>query len=120
MRSHGFLAESGAMSACACSVPRKERGPIAMGPLRRRALLAALLVAEDMAASGDSPPNLKRGGGSMVPWKALSIVPLVTMILAGCASLDRGFSAPAARLLGGQTELGKGDRVELCRAESPR
>ena len=56
------------MSARACSVPRKERGPIAMGPLRLRALPAALLVAGNMVASGDWRPNLKRGGGSsMVP-----------------------------------------------------
>ena len=44
----------------------------------------------------------------MVRWTSLSVVPLVTMILTGCASLDRDSGAPAARLLGGQTELGKG------------
>ncbi len=44
----------------------------------------------------------------MARWTSRSVVPLVAMILTGCASLDRGAGAPAARLLGGQTELGKG------------
>ena len=44
----------------------------------------------------------------MARWTSLSVVPLVTMILTGCALLGRGSDAPAARHLGGQTELGKG------------
>jgi hypothetical protein len=44
----------------------------------------------------------------MARWTFRSVVPLVVMILTGCASLDRGAGAPAARLLGGETELGQG------------
>jgi hypothetical protein len=44
----------------------------------------------------------------MARWTPLAVVPLVTMILAGCASPGRGSDAPAARHLGSQTELGRG------------
>ncbi len=39
---------------------------------------------------------------------SLAVVLLVAMILTGCALLDRRSDAPAARHLGGQTDLGKG------------
>jgi hypothetical protein len=44
----------------------------------------------------------------MARWTPLAVVPLVTMILAGCASPRRGSDGPAARHLGSQTELGRG------------
>ena len=58
----------------------------------------------------------------MVRWTSLSVVPLVAMFLTACASLGRGSTAPAARLLGGQTELGKGtvsSYAELNRQAEP-
>jgi hypothetical protein len=44
----------------------------------------------------------------MAGWTALAFVPLVTMILAGCALPRQSADAPGGRHLGGQTELGKG------------
>jgi hypothetical protein len=57
----------------------------------------------------------------MTRWTPLSAVALATMILTGCALLDRSSGAPA-RHLGSQTELGKGtvtSYAELNRQGEP-
>ena len=41
-------------------------------------------------------------------WTSRSVVPLVAMILTGCALLGRSADAPPVRHLGAQTELGRG------------
>src|SRR5262245_28755869 len=58
----------------------------------------------------------------MARWTFLAVVPLATIILAGCASSRPGANGSAARHLGGQTELGQGQAssyVELTRSGEP-
>lgn len=55
-------------------------------------------------------------------WTSRSVVPLVALVLTGCAWLGRSSDAPPARHLGGLTELGKGtvsSYAELDRQGTP-